>query len=78
MGEADPSQAVSFAELPNRGLQPAGARLDGRAASWLPGRWRGQATSLTFDEGQPLFEESGRPCVEPVHLDTDHDLSLSR
>ena len=53
MGEADPSQAVNFAELPNRGMQPAGKRLDGRAASWLAGRWSGSATSLTFDEGPP-------------------------
>lgn len=54
MGEADPSQPVQFSELPNRGMQPAGKRLDGRAASWLPGRWNGSATSLTFDEGLPI------------------------
>lgn len=72
MGEANPSQPVQFSELANRGMQPAGKRLDGRAASWLPGRWNGSATSLTFDEGLPVAKHvalrlAAQKLWQPLH-----------
>ncbi|KAK9857936.1 hypothetical protein WJX84_011683 [Apatococcus fuscideae] len=63
MGEAAPSQAVNFAELSTRGIQPAGPRLDGRSASWLAGRWRGTATSLTFDEDGNIWRHKKHDCI---------------